>query len=136
MREQTWSPEVRDIGDRIVALTVARAAELQRYLEEVHGVRAAAALAAERRLPEVERVTPPPVPTAFRLVLDRLDPVRKINVIKEVRELTGVGLKEAKDLVEGAPKVVKEGLSAADAARLKARLEAAGAKVSVVGGSA
>jgi large subunit ribosomal protein L7/L12 len=136
MNKQSWSPEVRDIGDRIAGLSIARAAELHRYLERVHGVRVAASVVAERpRIISPDPVVPPP-PTEFRLVLEGFDPARKINVIKVVRELTGLGLKEAKDLVEMAPRIVRDGLSADQAAQLKKQLDAAGARTAIVGVSA
>ena len=136
MNERSWSPEVRDIGDRIVGLSIARAAELYRYLEQVHGVRVAASVVEER----TRIVTPdpvlPPVPTRFRLVLEGFEPARKISVIKVVRELTGLGLKEAKDLVEMAPGIVRDDLQADQAALLKGQLDAAGARTTIVGVSA
>ena len=70
-------------------------------------------------------------PTEFKVVLEGFDPAKKINVIKVVREITGLGLKEAKDVVEGAPKSIKEGLSKEDAAKIAKQLEDGGAKVSV-----
>jgi large subunit ribosomal protein L7/L12 len=134
MNERSWSAEVRDIGDRIAGLSIARAAELHRYLERVHGVRVAASVIEDRdrRIVEPEPILPP-APTAFRLVLEGFEPARKINVIKVVRELTGLGLKEAKDLVEMAPRVVRDGLQADQARVLKAQLDAAGARTRVVG---
>jgi len=136
MNAQSWSPEVRDIGDRIAALTVARAAELHRYLEKVHGVRVAASVIEGPRPIVDPELVRPQVPTSFRLVLEGYEPAKKINVIKVVRELTGIGLKEAKDLVESAPRVVREGLQADQAALLKAQLDGAGAHTAVVGVSA
>ena len=133
MNARFWTPEVREIGDRIVMLTVAQAAELHRYLERVHGVRVAAAVAEQRYRVVGPEPEPAPVPTAFRVVLEAFEPARKISVIKVVRELTGLGLKEAKDLVEAAPRPVKDFLDVAAAASCKAQLEAAGARVSVVG---
>jgi large subunit ribosomal protein L7/L12 len=125
MVKQNWSPEVVRLGDGIVALTLARAAELHRYLEQVHGIRAVSTLAPKE--PVVEPPTPPVEPTEFVVMLEGFDPTRKIAVIKEVRELTGLGLKDAKDLVEAAPRAVKEGLPKAEAERCVARLRAAGA---------
>ena len=126
MVKQNWSPEVVRLGDGIVALTLARAAELHRYLEQVHGIRAVSTLAPKE--PVVEQTTPQTVePTEFVVMLEGFDPTRKIAVIKEVRELTGLGLKDAKDLVEAAPRAVKEGLPKAEAERCVARLRAAGA---------
>jgi len=136
MNERNWPPEVRDLGDRIAGLSLARAAELHRYLERVHGVRVSASVVEERtRIVTPDLVLPPP-PTEFRLVLEGFEPARKINVIKVVRELTGLGLKEAKDLVEKAPCAVRDGLPADQAALLKRQLDAAGARTTIVGVSA
>jgi large subunit ribosomal protein L7/L12 len=135
MSKFTWHPEVSDLGDRIAALPIARAAELHRYLETVYRIKVAAGVAPspDHRLREEDREPTPPVPTEFRVVLESFDPTRKISVIKVVRELSGMGLKEAKDLVEAFPRVVKEGVSEAEAEDTRARLESAGARVSVVG---
>ena len=133
MNSRTWSPVVMDIGDRIAALTLAGAAALQRYLFEVHGIKAAAGLVIEAHTPARDRQPPPPPPTEFRVVLGGFEATRKIPVIKVVREWTGLGLKEAKDLVEGAPQTVKDNLPPTEAERLKGQLEAAGASVSLVG---
>src|SRR5687767_995965 len=108
------------------ALTVLEAAELSKMLEEKWGVSAAAPVAmmagggAAAAAPVEEK-------TEFDVVLTDAG-AQKINVIKEVRAITGLGLKEAKDLVEGAPKTVKEAVSKDEAAKLKTQLEAAGAK--------
>jgi large subunit ribosomal protein L7/L12 len=133
MKERIWSVEIKAIGDRLAALTVANAAALGEYLEQVHGVRVAAVAPVVRPDHIIDVDPTPPPPTAFQVVLEGFDPARKIRVIRVVRELAGLGLKEAKDLVEGAPKVFKEGLSKEEADKLKAALETAGAKVSVQG---
>jgi len=109
-------------------LTVLEAAELSKLLEEKWGVSAAAPVA-------VAAAAGPAAPAAeakdtFDVILTEAG-ANKINVIKEVRAITSLGLKEAKDLVEGAPKAVKEGVSKDEAAELKKKLEAAGAKVDV-----
>ena len=114
------------IVDDLSSLTVMEAAELSKMLEEKWGVSAAAPVAmmaggAAAAAPVEEK-------TEFDVILVEAG-AQKINVIKEVRAITGLGLKEAKDLVEGAPKAVKEGVSKEDAAKLKAQLEGAGAKV-------
>ena len=118
--------DLAKIVEDLSALTVLEAAELSKLLEEKWGVSAAApvAVAAAAAAPAaaVEEKT------EFDVVLVEAG-ANKINVIKEVRAITGLGLKEAKDLVEGAPKVVKEGVAKADADKIKAQLEAAGAKV-------
>jgi len=105
-------------------LTVVEAADLSKQLEEKWGVTAAAAVAAA---PAVG-VAPAEEKTEFTIFLSAAGD-KKINVIKEVRSITGLGLKEAKDLVEAAPKEVKKGVSKKDAEEAKKKLEAAGAKV-------
>ena len=113
--------------DELSKLTVVEAAELSKKLEEAWGVSAAAPVAvaaaggAAAAAPAAEQ-------TDFTVVL-LVAGEKKINVIKEVRAITGLGLKEAKDLVEAAPKAVKEGVNKAEAAELKKKLEDAGAKV-------
>jgi large subunit ribosomal protein L7/L12 len=128
----TWAPEIKDLGDKIVALTVGKAVELGNYLEQVHGIKAAAGgvvMAAPTTTAVAEK---PPEQTEFTVMLEGLaDPSKKINVIKVVREITALGLKEAKDLVEGAPKAVKENLPKAEAETLKKKLEDGGAKASL-----
>ena len=116
------------IVDDLSALTVLEAAELAKMLEEKWGVSAAAATVAVAAGPAGAAAAPVEEQTEFTVVLAAAGD-KKIEVIKEVRAITGLGLKEAKDLVEGAPKPVKEGVSKDDAAKLKAQLEKAGAKV-------
>ena len=113
--------DLNKIADELSALTVMEAAELSKILEEKWGVVAAAAAAAPAGEAAVEK-------DEFDVVLTAAGE-KKINVIKEVRGITGLGLKESKDMVEGAPKVVKEGVNKAEAEELKAKLEAAGASV-------
>jgi large subunit ribosomal protein L7/L12 len=117
------------IVEDLSSLTVLEAAELAKLLEEKWGVSAAAAVAVAAG-PAAGATAAAPVEeqTEFTVVLAAAGD-KKIEVIKEVRAITGLGLKEAKDLVEGAPKPVKEGVSKDDAAKLKAQLEKAGAKV-------
>jgi len=117
------------IVDELSALTVLEAAELAKMLESKWGVSAAAAVAVAAA-PAGGGAAAAPVEekTEFTVVLAASGD-KKIEVIKEVRAITGLGLKEAKDLVEGAPKNVKEGVSKEDAAKFKAQLEKAGAKV-------
>ena len=117
------------IVEDLSALTVLEAAELAKLLEEKWGVSAAAAVAVAAG-PAAGAAAAAPVEeqTEFTVVLAAVGD-KKIEVIKEVRAITGLGLKEAKDLVEGAPKPVKEGVSKDDAAKLKAQLEKVGAKV-------
>src|ERR1700761_2578338 len=118
--------DLQKIVDDLSSLTVLEAAELAKLLEEKWGVSAAAAVAvagpAGAAAPVVEEKT------EFSVVLAAAGE-KKIEVIKEVRAITGLGLKEAKDLVEGAPKPVKEGVNKDEAEKLKAQLEKAGAKV-------
>ena len=116
------------IVEELSALTVLEAAELSKMLEEKWGVSAAAAVAVAG--PAAGGPAAPAVEeqTEFDVILVN-DGGKKINVIKEVRAITGLGLKEAKDLVEGAPKVVKEAVGKDEAEKLKAQLEKAGAKV-------
>jgi large subunit ribosomal protein L7/L12 len=130
-----FSTETRDLGDRIVGLTLKAAKELSDYLDEVHGIKPAAGGAVVMAAPgggggaagggeaAAEK-------TDFDVVLEAFGD-NKIGVIKVVRAATGLGLKEAKDMVEGAPSKVKEGISKADAEKLKKELEEAGAKVSL-----
>ena len=114
------------IVDELSALTVLEAAELAKMLEEKWGVSAEAAVAVAAAPGAAAAVVEEQ--TEFTVVLAAAGD-KKIEVIKEVRAITGLGLKEAKDLVEAAPKPVKEGVSKEDAAKLKAQLEKAGAKV-------
>src|SRR5271169_5293266 len=115
------------IVDELSSLTVLEAAELAKLLEEKWGVSAAAAVAVAAA-PGAAAAAPVEEKTEFTVVLSAIGD-KKIEVIKEVRALTGLGLKEAKDLVEGAPKPVKEGVSKDEAEKVKAQLEKAGAKV-------
>jgi large subunit ribosomal protein L7/L12 len=125
-----WSTEVKDIGDKIMTLTLLKAQELGDYLKVVYGVEPAAAavavggpIAAGGAAAAAE-----PEKDEFTVVLTGSGD-KKIQVIKVVRELTGLGLKEAKDLVDGAPKPVKEGLPKAQAEEMKKKLEEAGGSV-------
>jgi large subunit ribosomal protein L7/L12 len=113
-------------------LTVLEAAQLSKLLEEKWGVSAAAPVAAVATTGGGAAAAAEPVEeqTEFNVMLTAVG-AQKINVIKEVRAITGLGLKEAKDLVEAAPKAVKEGVSKDDAAKIKAQLEGAGASVEI-----
>ena len=117
---------IAKIADDLSALTVLEAAELAKLLEEKWGVSAAAAVAVAG--PAAAAAAPAEEKTEFTVVLASAGE-KKIEVIKEVRALTGLGLKEAKDLVEGAPKTVKEGVNKEEAGKIKATLEKVGAKV-------
>ena len=118
--------DLQKIVDDLSGLTVLEAAELAKLLEEKWGVSAAAAVAVAG--PAAAAAAPVEEKTEFTVVLAAAGE-KKIEVIKEVRAITGLGLKEAKDLVEGAPKPIKEGVNKDEAEKLKAQLEKAGAKV-------
>jgi large subunit ribosomal protein L7/L12 len=118
--------DLSKIVDTLSSLTVLEAADLAKMLEEKWGVSAAAAVAVAG--PAAAAAAPVEAQTEFTVMLMAAGD-KKIEVIKEVRALTGLGLKEAKDLVEGAPKAVKEGVNKEEADKMKATLEKAGAKV-------
>ena len=120
--------DLAKIVDDLSSLTVLEAAELSKLLEEKWGVSAAAPVAVAAAGGGAAAAAPAEEKTEFDVVLAAAGD-KKIEVIKEVRAITGLGLKEAKDLVEAAPKPVKEGVAKADAEKIKAQLEAAGAKV-------
>jgi large subunit ribosomal protein L7/L12 len=129
-----WSADIKDIGEKIAALTVSKAVELSEYLEEVHkikpasgGVVMAAGAVGGGGAATAEK---PAEKTEFTVVLESFG-ADKIKVIKVVREITGLGLKEAKDVVEGAPKPIKENVSKEEAEKFKKQLEDVGAKVSL-----
>jgi large subunit ribosomal protein L7/L12 len=122
--------DLQKIVDDLSSLTVLEAAELAKLLEEKWGVSAAAAVAVAAG-PAAAGAAPAEEKTEFTVVLAGAGD-KKIEVIKEVRAITGLGLKEAKDLVEGAPKPVKEGVNKDEADKLKAQLEKAGAKVELM----
>ena len=118
------------IVEELSTLTVVEAATLSKLLEEKWGVSAAAPVAAVALPAAAADAAPKEEQTEFTVVLVAIGE-KKINVIKEVRAITNLGLKEAKDLVEAAPKDVKEGVSKADAEKFKAQLESAGAQVQI-----
>jgi large subunit ribosomal protein L7/L12 len=120
--------DLSKIVDELSKLTVLEAAELAKMLEEKWGVTAAAAVAVAAAPGGPGAAAPAEEKTEFTVVLAAAGE-KKIEVIKEVRALTGLGLKEAKDLVEGAPKNVKEGVAKDEAEKIKATLEKVGAKV-------
>jgi len=117
--------DLNKIIDELSKLTVVEAADLSKKLEEKWGVKAATAVAAA---PAAGAAAPVEEKSEFTIFLSAAGD-KKINVIKEVRALTGLGLKEAKDLVEGAPKEVKKGVPKKEAEEAKKKLEAAGAKI-------
>jgi len=120
--------DLAKIVDDLSALTVLEASELSKMLEEKWGVSAAAPVAVAAAGPAAAAAAPAEEKTEFDVVLAAFGD-NKINVIKEVRAITGLGLGEAKALVEGAPKTVKEAVNKAEAEDIKKKLEAAGAKV-------
>jgi large subunit ribosomal protein L7/L12 len=130
----TYAPEISELGEKIVSLTLLKAVELADYLEKVHNIKPAAGggvmmAAAGGAAAGAEAA---PAKTEFTVVLDGVAAAdKKISIIKVVREITGLGLKEAKDLVEGAPKNVKENIAKDEAETVKKKLEDAGAKVSL-----
>jgi large subunit ribosomal protein L7/L12 len=126
---KSTSPEIKELGDKIVALTLMQAQELVDYLKDEHGIEAAAGGAVMMAGPvggagaeEVEEKS------SFDVILKEFGD-KKIQVIKEVRAITALGLKEAKDLVDNLPKPVKEGLSKEEAETIQKQLEAVGAVV-------
>ena len=128
-----FADTTKKLGDQIMGLTLKEAKELSDYLKEVHGIEPAAGGAVMMAGPAGGGGgggEAPAAKTEFDVILDGFGD-NKISVIKVVRQATGLGLKEAKDLVEGVPSKIKEGLSDADAKKLKTELEAAGAKVSI-----
>jgi large subunit ribosomal protein L7/L12 len=125
---QKLMADLQKIVDDLSTLTVLEAAELAKLLEEKWGVSAAAAVAVAAAPAGGAAAPAAEEKTEFTVVLAAAGE-KKIEVIKEVRAITGLGLKEAKDLVEGAPKPVKEGVNKDEAAKIKATLEKAGAKV-------
>jgi large subunit ribosomal protein L7/L12 len=125
---KSWSSGIKELGDKIVALTLMQAKELGDYLKEEYGIEPAAGGAVVMAGPagggQAEEKT------SFDVILKEFGE-KKIQVIKEVRALTGLGLKEAKDLVDGAPKPVKQGVSKEEAEAAREQLEAAGAVVEI-----
>lgn len=126
-----FSAEAKELGDKISNLTLKQAKELSDYLEDVYGIKPAAGGAVMVAAADVGGgAAAAEEKTEFDVVLEGFGD-KKIGVIKVVRAATGLGLKEAKDLVEGVPAKVKEGLSKEDAEKLKKELEEAGATVSI-----
>src|SRR5579884_3745953 len=119
--------DLNKLVDELSALTVIEAAELSKLLEEKWGVSAAAPVAVAAAGGAAAAAAPAEEKTEFNIILASAPADKKIGIIKVVREITGLGLKEAKDLVEGAPKPVKEGVNKADADKFKKALTEAGA---------
>jgi large subunit ribosomal protein L7/L12 len=122
--------DLQKLVDELSGLTVLEAAELSKLLEEKWGVSAAAPVAVAAAPAAAAAAAPVEEQTEFTVILAKAGE-KKINVIKEIRTITGLGLKEAKDLVEGAPKTVKEGVNKDEAAKLKKMLEDQGAAVEI-----
>ncbi len=123
------SDKLQTIVDQLSQLSVLEAAELAKKLEEHWGVSASAAVAVAAA--PAASASESEAQTEFDVVLETVPDDKKINIIKEVRTITGLGLKEAKDLVEGAPKPVKQGISKEEAEKIKKQLEDAGAKANL-----
>jgi len=124
---KTWSDEIKALGDKIVELTLMQAKELGDYLKEEHGIEPAAGGAVMMAGPAAEGGAEEEK-TSFDVILKEIGD-KKIQVIKAVRALTGLGLKEAKAVVDSAPKAVKEGVSKDEAEEAKTQLEAEGATI-------
>ena len=129
----TFAPDITELGDKIAALTITKAVQLKDYLKDKYKIEPAAGGVVMAAGPAAAAPAEKPAEkTEFTVSLDGLaDPTKKINVIKVVREITNLGLKEAKDLVEGAPKPVKENIAKDEAEAIKKKLEEGGAKVSL-----
>ena len=125
-----WDADIKTLGDKIVSLTLLQAKELGDYLKEEHGIEPAAGGAVMMAGPAGGEAEQAEEKTSFDVILKEFGE-KKIQVIKEVRALTGLGLKEAKDVVDNAPKTVKEGLSKEDAEAARDQLEAVGAVVEI-----
>ena len=119
-----------DVLDAIAKMSVMDVVELVKMMEDKFGVTAAAPVAAAAG-PAAAAAPAAEAQTEFTVVLTAVDAAKKVNVIKVVREITGLGLKEAKDLVEGAPQTVKEGVNKADSEALKAKITEAGGTVTI-----
>ena len=125
-----WSADIKKLGDKIVGLTLMQAKELGDYLKDEHGIEPAGGGAVMVAGPAGGAAEAVEEKTTFDVVLKAFGE-KKIQVIKEVRALTSLGLKEAKELVDNAPKNVKEGVSKDEAEEAKSKLEAAGATVEI-----
>ncbi len=125
-----WADQIKQLGDGIVALTLMQAKELTDYLKDVHGIEPAAGVAVAAMPGAGGEAEVAEEQTEFDVILKDMGS-KKIQVIKAVRQMTSLGLKEAKDLVESAPKSVKEAVSKEEAEDLKKQLEEAGATVEI-----
>lgn len=131
--DRAWSPEIIEIGEAIMNLTLLKAVELSDYMEEVHGIKSACGVPLpppnQENNPNIQKA---PEKTEFTVMFEGVaDPSKKINVIKVAREITGLGLKEAKELIENAPKPIRENVTKDEAEKIKAKLEEGGGKVSL-----
>ena len=122
--------DLKSFAEQLVGLTVKEVNELAKILKEEYGIEPAAAAVAVAAGPAAGGAAAAEEKTAFNVILKAAGP-NKLNVVKIVKDLTGLGLKEAKDLVDGAPKPVKEGVSKADAEALVAKLKEAGAETEI-----
>jgi len=127
-QSKSWSKDIKSLGDKIVGLTLMQAKELGDYLKDEYGIEPASGGVIMAAGPAGGEAEAAEEKTTFNVILKAAGD-KKIQVIKEVRALTALGLKEAKDLVEGAPKPVKEGLNKDEAEAARKQLEAAGATV-------
>ena len=125
-----WNADIKELGDKIVALTLMQAKELGDYLKDEHGIEPAGGGAVMMAGPAAGGEAVEEEQTSFNVILKEFGD-KKIQVIKEVRAITGLGLKEAKAVVDGVPKAVKEGASKEEAEEIRTKLEAAGATVSI-----
>jgi large subunit ribosomal protein L7/L12 len=132
MEQFNWPALIVEIGDQVAALSVAKAAQLIDYLETTYGIEPLG-LSGLRPLPQPDAIVPQPTPepTEFSVLLEAYEVPAKIAVIRAVRAQLGLGLKEARDLVDRTPTVVRDAMPKADAEKLKAALEEAGARVAI-----
>jgi len=132
MAETAFADDIVSLGDKIAGLTIVQAVSLKDYLKEKYKIEPAAGGVA-MAMPATAQAGPAVVEkqTEFTVVLEGFDAAKKIQVIKVVREIAGLGLAEAKAFVEGAPKNVKENISKEDAEKLKKQIEDAGGKVAI-----
>ena len=128
--EKVWAPELKELGDKIVGLSLLQAKELSNYLKDVHGLEAAAAAVAVAAAPVAGPAEAEEEQTEFDVILTNIGS-NKISVIKVVRALTNLGLKEAKELVDKAPNPIKTAVSKAEAEEIKTKIEEAGASVEI-----
>jgi large subunit ribosomal protein L7/L12 len=131
MAQRNWAPDVVELGDRIARLTVTQATLLSRYLADVHGIKSPSGVDITPPEPDVVLEDGKAIPTSFDAVLDAYDPARRVVLIQATRALLGLGLKEARDMVDAAPRTVRAQVTEAEAQEVKAKLEAVGGQVTV-----